>query len=213
MKKLNSIGQIIRPKDSISNGQKLALQFLKSIEANRPLRFSSIDKMTSFLPHLSIQENIMFHMQHDLHDFPNLKLVELIKRQKDTALLQLVNLLPSPLSRPYVYRKDVLWHYAFIQAILREKDYLFIHNDSDLLVGHKQNLVRKILLEKSKTQALSTIFTQVSSPILSDIISYQIILTPMGVKIEGPRDKGEAGGEEKESLVPFFPKGRLKEIS
>ena len=213
MKKLNSIGQIIRGKDSMSNGQKLALQFLKFIKSNRPLRFSSVDKMTSFLPHLSIQENIMFHMQHDLHDFPNLKLVELIERQQDTTLLKLVNLLPSPFSKPYTYRKDVLWYYAFIQAVLKEKDYLFIHNDSDLLVGRKQNLVRKILLAKTKTQALSTIFTQVSSPILSDIISYQIILTPTGVKIEELADKKATGGGEQESLVSLLPKGHLKEVS
>ena len=214
MKKFNSIGQIMRPKDSGSNGQKLAVQFLKFIESNRSLRFSSVDKMTSFFPDLSIQENIMFHVVgYDLHDFPNLQLIEFVERQKETALLKLIGLLPPPHSRPYLYGKDVLWCYAFIQAILGGSDYLFIHDDSDLMLGKKQNLVRKILLEKTESQTFSTIFTQVDTPLLSDLISYQIVLTPMGVNIQGLLDKQRGEGQEKESLVSLSPKKHLKRAS
>ena len=186
-----SIAQIIRLSDKTDpNSQKLAMQFLKLAKLHSPLNFSSVGTPSSFFPRLSVQENIMLGAGGNCSNSDqNLRLVEVLEDQGNALLMKLMNELPSPQYRPDKYKADELWCYDLIQAILKEKSFLFIHSDQALKDSSRRELVQKILLARSHEQKLPSIFTQQGTPVLHKIIGHRILLTDGDFIVEKTSDK------------------------
>ena len=185
--KLRIIGQVIREQGDILVGSpnKVAVQFLKFTKWSPFLKFSSIDLATAFFSNRSIEENIMIQaLGRDFDKSKELNPVEVVKKEGDELLVELMGLLPPCSRRPSFYRRDELWCYALIQEILKKNEVLFIHDDSSIQNSKYLELVNKIFKESKRLKEMSIIFTQDKPPVLSKVISHRVFLSYEAVKIE-----------------------------
>ena len=162
--KFKIIGHLVTNDNArLINGNKRAIQLLKFLQIQRLSVFSSIDIEPSFFRHSPIKKT---HLKNN------------------PLVAQLQEDLSSLNRGSHHYQKDQLWCYSLIQAVIQDRRFLFIHDDSPLIKSSFQPLVRKILLDLVKNKDVAIFFTQAKSLCLQSMIEYQILLEPFGIKFK-----------------------------
>lgn len=111
-----------------NSGQlKYYLRFLYRLGVAKNLKFSYIEKTSSLIPNLTLEENITLDIvAKNLGNGPKLSLSELIKKTNNAALNDLYLKIENPKCYPKEASSEMKKITLIIKALLMPVDYLFI---------------------------------------------------------------------------------------